>query len=358
LKKLDLYIIRKFIGTFVYSIILIISIAVIFDFSEKLDDFIERHAPAKAIIFDYYLNFIPYYVNLFSALFTFISVLYFTSRLAANYEIVAMLSSGISFKRIMFPYFVSATIIAIFSFILINYIIPPANKVRLQFENQYYKNPIQFNDRNIHKQIAPGIFVYMESYNNMVNLGYKFSLEKFDKHQLTYKLTSDYIRWDSTANKWHINNYSIRTFSGMRENLRAGVRLDTTINMHPEDFRRRSNSVISMTYKELNAFIEEQKMEGAGNIEASYIEKYKRFSFPFSTFILTLIGVSVASRKAKGGIGVSIGIGLLISALYILFMQVSSQFAISGSLSPLVAVWIPNAVFLVIAFVLYKLSPK
>ncbi len=371
MKKIDLYIIRKFLGTFIYTIILIISIAVIFDFSEKLDDFIERQAPMRAIIFDYYMNFIPYYINLFSSLFTFLSVIYFTSRLSANYEIVAMLSSGISMRRIMVPYMISATIISVFSLILINYIIPNSNKVRLEFENMYYKNAVQYTDRNIHKQISPGLFIYMESYNNTVNLGYKFSMERFENGLMVEKLNSDYIRWDSTKQKWEINNYIIRTFSaakisetannsltGLKETIKTGKKIDTTINLHPAVFKRRSNIIQSMNYHELNNFIKEQKMEGAGNIEASYIEKYKRFSYPFSTFILTLIGLSVAGRRSKGGIGMHIGLGLGLSAAYILFLQVSSQFAISGALSPLIAVWLPNVVFLIIGLVQYKFMPK
>lgn len=358
MKKIDIYIIKKFLGTYIYSIILIISIAVVFDLSEKLDDFIEKHASLHAIIFDYYFNFIPYYVNLFSAFFTFISVLFFTSQMSYNYEIVAMLSNGISYRRIMRPYMISAALLAILTFYLINFIIPNANKVRLAFENTYIKSPYKNKDNNIHRQISPGVFIYMEGYNNQINMGYKFSMERFEKHKLVSKLLSEYIMWDTTKHKWTVNNYYIRKFTDTNEKIITGVRMDTVFNLQPEDFSRRQNVVQSMNLYELNKYIDGQLMEGSTSVESSLIEKYRRYSYPFSTFILTLIGVSVASRQSKGGIGLHIGIGLGITATYILFMQITSQFAISGSVSPLLAVWIPNIIFSVVALILYKLAPK
>jgi lipopolysaccharide export system permease protein len=356
---LDWYIIKKFLGTFFFIIALIVSIAVVFDLSEKLDNFLENSAPLNKVIFDYYLNFIPYFAVLFSPLFTFVTVIYFTSRLAYNTEIIAILSSGVSFRRLLVPYFISAFLLTVFAFTLNNYVIPHANARKLAFEDLYYHDaPKTFRDKNIHKQILPGIFVYLESFDTHNNAGRKFSMEKFEDGKLASKLLSEEIRWDSLKGKWTIYNYYIREFHGESQTLVQGKMLDTTINMSPEEFRRRDNSFEAMNLGELNRFIREQKMQGAGNVDAYLIEKYRRFSFPFSAFILTLIGVSVSSKKVKGGIGMQLGVGLLISFSYIVFMQFSSQFAINGSLSPLIAVWIPNIVFAIVAVFLYRMAPK
>jgi len=260
---------------------------------------------------------------------------------------------------ILLPYFISAFALTIFSFVLYNFVIPHANARKLQFEEMYYhSSPRQVRERNIHKQIEPGIFVYIESFSTTSNIGRKFSIEKFEDGKLVSKLFSDEIRWDSTKNKWHIRNYYIRDFNSESQTIHDGRSLDTTINLTPEEFRRRDNAVEAMNLGELNRFVREQKLQGTPDIDLYLIEKHRRFSFPFSTFILTMIGVSVSSKKVKGGIGMQLGIGLLISFAYIGFLQFSSQFAISGAFSPFVAVWIPNIIFTVIAVFLYRLAPK
>ncbi len=356
---LDWYIIKKFLGTFFFTIALILAIAVIFDLSEKIDNFLENNAPLKKIIFDYYLNFIPYFAVLFSPLFTFVSVIYFTSRMAYNTEIIAILSSGVSFNRLLVPYFISAFALTVFAFTLNNFVIPHANARKLAFEDLYYhSSPKEFSERNIHKQISPGIFVYLENFDTRNNVGRKFSIEHFENGKLKSKLLSDEIRWDSLKNKWSIMNYYIRDFHDDTQTITQGRSIDTTLNMSPEEFRRRDNAVEAMNLGELNRFIRNQKMQGAEDIDAYLIEKHKRFSFPFSAFILTLIGVSVSSKKAKGGIGMQLGVGLLISFSYIVFMQFASQFAINGSLSPFVAMWIPNILFAIVAVFLYRLAPR
>ncbi|MDP4225359.1 MAG: LptF/LptG family permease [Bacteroidota bacterium] len=360
LKLIDRYIIKKFLGTFIFAILIIISIAVIFDISEKIDDFLERGATMKQIVFDYYLNFIPYFAVLFSSLFTFISVIFFTSKMAYNTEIIAILNSGMSFYRMLVPYFVSALILATFSFMMSNYVLPYANAKRLDFEEHYlHEKPVSFDDQNIHKQVKPGVFIYMESYSNITNVGYKFSIEKYNKDgQMISKLMSDYITWDSLKSKWSIKNYYIRNINGLKEQIINGSSIDTTLSITPSDFRRRDNYVETMSLSQLNKYIAEQKMQGAENIDALIIEKDKRLAFPLSTFILTLIGVSLSSRKVRGGIGMQIGLGILLSFAYILFLQFSSQFAISGTFSPLLAAWIPNIIFSIIALFLLKVAPK
>ena len=353
LKTIDLYIIKKFLGTFFYAIVLIISIAMVFDISENLDEFISKDATIHQIIFDYYLNFIPYFANLFSSLFTFIAVIYFTSKMAYNSEIIAILSSGVSYHRLMRPYIISAFIIAAFSFSLGAYIIPPANKKRIDFRSTYINNDRNYLERNIHRQLSPGVYIYMQSYNTTNDVGYKFTIEKFKDGELESKLTSDYIKWDREHKKWVIHNYFIRDIDGYKESITTGAAIDTTLNMKPEDYRVVKNQVETMTLPQLSKEIKDMKMRGVNSISYE-IEKHKRISGPFSAFILTLIGASLASRKVKGGIGLHLGLGILFSFSYIMFMQVSTVFAISGSVPPVLAAWIPNFIFGGLAIYLYR----
>jgi len=359
LKILDIYVIRKFLSTFLLAIALILSIAVIFDLSEKIDDFIESGAKLNAILFDYYLNFIPYFAVLFSSLFTFIAVIYFTSRLAYNTEIIAILNSGMSFRRFLVPYWISATLIASVSFYLSDQVIPNANKVKLDFEEQYVKKtPINFKTKDFHRQIEPGIYVYLHSYSNVSKVGYQFTIEKFEDGELVSKMFADQIIWDTTSNKWRARRYYIRDIDGLNETITEGKQIDTTLAMHPDDFKMRLTIVETMSLKELDEFIKKQKMQGETNITTYQIERQNRLAFPFSTFILTLIGVAVSSRKMRGGIGLQIAIGVVISFTYILFSQFSKQFAIGGMLPVMAAVWLPNIVFMIVAIFLMRLAPR
>lgn len=355
-KTIDYYITKKFLGTFFYTIGLILSIAIVFDISENLDEFISKDVPAKAIFFDYYLNFIPYFANLFSPLFTFIAVIYFTSKMAFNTEIIAILSSGVSYARLMRPYLVSAFIIACFSFVLGNFIIPPANKTMINFRNQYIKDTRLNVERNIHRQIEPGLYIYMQSFNSN-NVGYRFTMERFEDAVLKEKLTAQNIRWDKTTQKWIINSYWKRIIHEDYEELEKGYRIDTTLNMSPNDFAQLKNEMETFTTPNLINEIEMMKMRGVNYIEWE-IEKHKRMANPFSAFILTLIGASLASRKVKGGLGLHLGLGLAQAFSYILFMQISTVFAISGSTPPFIAVWIPNLFFAVIAFFVYRWAAR
>lgn len=358
MKLLDKYIIKKFLGTFVFSMSLIILIVVVFDISEKIDDFVGKEAPLKAIIFDFYFNYIPYIVNLFVHLFTFIAVIFFTSQMASRTEIVAILSSGISYRRFLFPYMLSATVIASLSLYLNNYVIPHATQKRIAFEDKYIRDEYHNNDRNIHKQISPGNYIYMERFNSDENTGYKFSIEKFSKGKLFYKLMAENIRWDSVKSNWTINNYYIRYIDGMDEYIKKGIKTDTTLAFTPKEFGRKDNTVETMDYDELTAYIESERLKGADNIESYEIVNYRRFAFPFATFILTLIGVSIASRKIRGGIGMHIGLGIAISFTFIMLMQISTTFAAGGLVSPLIAVWIPNILFSFLAWFLLSKAQK
>jgi lipopolysaccharide export system permease protein len=357
-KILDRYIIRKFLGTFFLALSLIMAIAVLFDVSEKMDDFIERKAPLGAIIFDYYFNFIPYFANLFAPLFVFISVIFFTARMAANTEVVAILNSGVSFRRLLWPYFLTAAFLALLSYYFNGWVIPHSNKIKLAFENTYIKKPVEFRDRNIHRQVAPGEFIYLESYNNIYNTGYRFSMEKYVNGKRTFFLNSERVRWDSVSGKWSIEDYYIRTVNGYHETLRQGQRLDTVLPMKPSEFKYRLNIIEAMDNSALNAFIGEQQSQGVANVSAYQIEKYRRQALPFSTFILTLMGVALSSRKVRGGIGLQLGLGITLSFTYIMFMQISTTFATGGNLSPAIAVWLPNFFYAGLSLYLARVAPK
>ncbi len=355
-KTIDFYITKKFLGTFFYAIALILSIAIVFDISENLDEFLSKDIPGKVIVTDYYMNFIPYFANLFSPLFTFIAVIYFTSKMTYNTEIIAILSSGVSYRRLMRPYLVSALILAAFSFLLGNYVIPPANKTLNNFRYKYIDNKRVVTERNIHRQIEPGVYIYMQSFN-VNNVGYKFTLEKFEGAELKEKISADNIRWDKDSEKWVINNYVKRYIHEDGESFAKGYRLDTTLNMAPGDYRVIKNQMETYTTPALKQEIKQMKMRGVNSVEWE-IENHKRVAGPFSAFILTIIGAGLASRKIKGGLGLHLGLGLLFAFSYILFMQISTVFAISGSTSPLVAVWIPNIGYSIIAFFVFRWAAR
>ncbi len=355
---LDRYIIKKFLGTFFYCIVLLLSIIIVFDIQEKFDDFIEKKAPLNEIVFDYYVNFAPYYANMFMFLFIFISVIFFTSKLAGNSEIIAILSAGISFRRLLVPYFESALLLAVLSFLLSAYVIPPATEIRLRFENTYVKKAYVNNSLNIHRQIDDSTRIYMRNYVASSNVGNKFSWEKYDGKVMTEKLMSDQIQWDTTTNKWRITNYYIRYILPNGDSIATGRTMDTLISMKPTDFNSRLNQIETLTSDELHEYIEDQRRRGSGNIEAFQVESYKRIAFPFACFILTLIGVTLSCKKVRKGIGINLGLGLLLSFSYILFMQIFTQFAIGSTLPPLLAVWIPNIIYTIIGIILYLKAPK
>lgn len=357
LKKIDTYIIGKFLGTYIYSIILIISISVVFDLTEKLDDFFDNNAPLNAIVFEYYLNFIPYYVNMFSPLFTFIAVIFFTSKMASNTEIVAILASGVSFRRMMLPYFVSAFLISSLAFYLGGYVIPNSTAKMLDFEDQYIKKKRLDNARNVQMMVKKGVIMYIERFEVASNTGYKFSLEKFENKKLVSRLTAETIQWDS-AYHWKLSNYLQRDFNGMRETIKKGNSMDTTINVEPREFFITSTESVQLSNSELSSYLKRQKKRGVGNIQGFENEYYKRFSMPLAAFIMTLMGVSLSSRKVRGGIGIHLGAGLALSSIYILFSTFSTSFSVNGLMSPFVAVWIPNIVFLLIGIYLYVKAPK
>ena len=358
-KKLDVYIVTKFITTFFIALILIIGIVIIFDISEKIDNFVAKEAPLKAVVFDYYLNFIPYFMNMFSPLFVFITVIFFTSKMAADSEIIAILSCGISFHRMMVPYIFSATLIALLSLCLNLFIIPDANKTRLEFENQYVKTRFKSVGRNVHYQISPGEFVFAESFSSWNNTAYRFTLEKIVDNKLVSKISAESAVYNEEKDVWTLKKYFIRDYNDdLTDRIRSGKQLDTTLALSSKDFYLTEKTVETLNYNELNNLIDTQKMRGDANVKFALIEKNTRFALPFSAFILTIMGVALSSKKRRGGIGWNIGIGIALAFTYILFLRFSQMFVHTDTLPPAIALWLPNVVFAIIAGFLYRIAPK
>jgi lipopolysaccharide export system permease protein len=358
MNKIDKYIIKKFLGTFFYSLLLLLLVVIVIDFSEKIDDFIQNDLSFLTIISEYYLHFLPYFANLFSPLFIFISVVFFTSRLASNSEIIAIFNSGMSFKRFLRPFVISAVFLSVLSFILGSYVIPISNKYRIDFQNKYLKSQKQIYRKNIHVQKTKNHYYYLDGYNKKKNIGHRFSIENFENGKLTKKLRSESIQWNKETKKWTLNKYEIRTFHENGETITPSKKLrkttDTTLMLLPSDFTVQGNQAETMNLKELNENIESETIKSSGKAKFYKIEKHKRIAFPFAIIILTIIAVSLSSKKKKGGIGTNMGLGLIISFSYILFFQFSSTLSINGNLEPWIAVWIPNILYIFLGILLLR----
>ena len=359
--RLDWYIIRKFIGTYIFSIVLIISIALVFDFNENLSKFTKYHAPWRAIVFDYYANFIPYYSNLFSPLFVFIAVIFFTSRLAGNSEIIAMLSSGVSFRRLMRPYMISCVLIASVTFYLNSFVIPHGTVIRQNFESLYRNSKKNTSAENVQLQVGKGTVAYIQHYDDRYKRGYGFSLDKFEGKKLVSHMTAMEIQYDTIADAkyhWKATNWKTRTLVGLRERIVTGDVKDTVILMEPTDLVYSKGQQETFTSPELLDYISKQTSRGSGNVVQYEVEFHKRIAMSFSSFILTIIGLSLSARKRKGGMGLYLGIGLGLSFGYIMLQTVSSTFAINAGTPPVLAAWIPNLIFAFIAYFCYRHAPR
>lgn len=352
MKRLDLYIIRKFLGTFFLSIVLILSIAIVFDLTEKMDDFYENQVSLKEIVFDYYLNFLPYYLDMFSQLFIFISVIFFTSKMAGNSEVIAILAAGVSYERFLRPYLVTAAFLFVFSFALGGWVIPRASGKMLAFTDKYIEKFTRENARNVQMVVEEGTVLYIESFQMRTHIGYRASFEHFEGKTLTQRIIAERIR-HVEGYTWRLENYTERQFDGMREHLVQGQAKDTIIPVLPEELFYTAEHAQQMTNPELYNYIQKLRERGAGNVKAFETEWYTRFAGPLGAFIMTLLGMTLSSKKVRGGMGKNLGIGITLTALYILFSTVSTTFSVSGVMSPFMSVWLPNIVFLIIAFVLY-----
>lgn len=354
---IDRYILKKFLGTYFLATLLLLLVIAMFDTTEKLDAFLV--APLKETLFDYFSSFLPYFANMLSPLFVFISVIFFTTKLADNSEIIAMLSSGITFNRLLRPYMIGAAIIAAMTFALSNYIIPPSNEKRIAYTNKYVRNKAVVYGSNIQLMVRPGEVAYFGRFDNTTKQGYRFSLDKFEGKAIVSRLTASSVEYDSTRMyHWKLKDYMIRDFDGMNEKIRKGVTLDSIIPIEPKDFLISANDQEMLTTPQLKEYIKKQKMRGVANIKSFEIEKEKRLAQTAAAFILTLIGMSLSAKKIKGGMGINIGIGLALSFSYILFSTITSSFAINGYTSPAVAMQIPNILYLIIGIILYRRASK
>lgn len=361
ISRLDRYIIGKFIGTYIYAIILIISISIVFDVNENLAKFTQYHAPLKAIVFDYYMNFVPYFANLFSPLFVFIAVIFFTSKLAGNSEIIAMLAAGISFKRLMRPYMISCVLISALSFYLSAYVIPHGTVIRQNFETMYKNKKRVTAADNVMLQVGKGVIAYIQHYDNSMKKGYGFSLDRFEDKKLVSHMTAMEVQYDTISDSkyhWTVNNWKIRELRGLREHITSGISKDTIIQMEPTDLVYSKGQQETFTSPELKEYISKQIDRGSSNVVQYQVEYHKRIASSFASFILTTIGLSLSSRKRKGGMGMYLGIGLALSFTYILLQTVSSTFAVNADAPPILAAWIPNLIFAVVAWFCYRKAPN
>ena len=346
---------RQFLGTFIFAILLLSAIVIVFDINEKLDAMIT--APLQSTVFQYFMNFLPSIITQFAPLFVFISVIFFTSKLADHSEIIAILSSGISFKRLMVPYLASAGIIAATTLFLSLYVIPPANVQRIEYTNRWVDNKRVDFGENIQLQVRPGVMAYLARYDNTLRRGYRFSLDEYDGTRLKSRLTAQEVRYD-TLGTWTLNRYTSRDFNVLSERRRTGSTLDTVLGVEPRDFLISKNDQEMLTTPQLDEYITKQRKRGVANIQQFELEYERRYAMAAAAFILTIIGVSLSSRKVRGGMGLNIGIGLVLSFTYILFMTVTQTFAVSGYTSPRVAMWIPNIVYAFIAIFLYRRAAR
>ncbi|MCI0921599.1 LptF/LptG family permease [Sphingobacterium rhinopitheci] len=357
---IDRYIFKKYMTTFLFTVGVFIVVIVIFDISEKLDDFLKNKASFTDVLFKYYaLGSVPFFLNMLTPLMNFIAVIFFTSKMADQTEIVPILNGGMSFNRMLRPYMYGAFVIFLFTLISNLYILPFTNKLKVNFENVYVKpHKITTDTRATHMQIDSNTYVYIDNFDTRSSIGYGFVLEKFNDNELTEKLMADRITWDSVSNKWRIENYTNRLIVGLTEKMEKGDSRDTTLDMRPKDFEVYENIFTAMTTSELNSRIVKEETRGTGMMTDLLLEKYKRWIHPFSVFILTVMAVALSSKKVRGGIGLSLGIGIGLSFAFLVFNQFSTMFALKGGLSPIIAVLIPSLTFLILGLILLKKAPK
>lgn len=359
MKLLDRYLFKRFLTTYLFSVVVIVLIILVIDFVEKNDDFLEKSAPMRSILLDYYLNLAPYWANYVSPLMLFISTVFFTAQLASHTEIIAMLTSGISFKRIMVPYVLGASVVALFTFLLMGWVLPGMNKTRIAFENEYIKDKYYFNERDYHLAIEKNTYVYFSSYNNDSKTAYDFSIDKFEDNELIEKLSARRIIWVDSLEKWRIESFSVRKLGIMKDELFfSQVPKDTSLAIYPSDFESTHALYETYTIPELIDKINLIEKRGNEGIESFQLELYQRFANPFAAIILAIMALIVSSRKRRGGVGVQIAVGFVLAFIYILFFIMVKAIAESGNMSPLLAVWLPNLVFGSITTLMYFTVPR
>ena len=360
LKVIDRYIIKKYLGTFVFTLGIFVIVTVVFDISEHLDNFLKNNSSLKEIAFKYYAGFIPYYMNLLSPLINFLAVIFFTAKMANQTEIVPILSGKVSFNRFLRPYFICATLIFIVSFFANIYLIPFTNKLKITFENSHNFNSDDPTKSEVHIQLDKHTFVYLQSYDPTIHTGYQFVLEKFDNDQLREKLVANTISYDSLKRVWTIGSYTVKYVNGLKEKWvdKLNQKKDTVLDMRPTDFIKYDNVYSAMSTSDLSKSIEREELRGTGELKEMQYEKYQRFIYPLSSYVLTLIGVSISSRKVRGGIGLPLGIGIFLCFAYIVVGRFALVFAVKGNWPPLLAVCMPNGLFGLVGYYLLSKAPK
>jgi lipopolysaccharide export system permease protein len=366
MKIIDKYILKKILTTFFYVVLILVSIVAVIDLTEKMDKYSRNNLDALTIL-GYYRDYIPWIAGLITPITVFIAIVYVTSQMAARTEIIAILSSGVSFRRFLLPYFIGSLILAVISFYLNGWIIPKSNRSRLDFEMRYLNKTYYFDKKNIHMQVEPNVYLYLQSYNNQSNIGYQFSLERFKDNRLIEKLTSDNIAWDSVKHKWTLKYWQkkmvdslflVKNRTQAKALIESGEALDTTLSITPNDFGNDQSKYDGMTINELGRHIKKMKFRGATGVEAFETEEHIRYAAPFTIFVLVFMGVIVSSKKSRGGTGFQIALGFLLSFIFILFFMMTRTFAEAGSLSPFLAAWLPNISFGCIAMAMYKFVPR
>ncbi|SKC40517.1 LptF/LptG family permease [Ohtaekwangia koreensis] len=378
MKLLDKYILKQFLSTFFFVVLILLAVISVIDMTDKMDKFAKAQLTSGQI-FGYYLDFIPWIGSLVTPITIFIATVYVCSRMAGRTEVIAILSAGISFRRMMLPYFMGSFVIAILSFVLNGWIIPNSNKSKLAFEVQYLKNKYYYDKQNIHIQVGPDVYLYMKSYNNTNNTGYQFTLERFEDNKMIEKLTANRVEWDTTKKKWTLRDWRLHKIQSIFEktsgpestpgletskrvtvadSTKSGATMDTALVIHPKEFESDYRKYDGMTLNELNKYIKTLRSRGSTGIEVYEVERYTRYTSPFTIFILVFMGVIVSSRKSRGGTGLQIALGFLLSFIFILFFTLFRTFAENGSLPPQISVWIPNIIFGIISLVMYKYVPR
>ncbi|RZK78814.1 MAG: YjgP/YjgQ family permease [Pedobacter sp.] len=360
-KILDWYIISKYLGTFLYTLTLFVVIIIIFDLSEKLDDFLTAKLTFWQVISLYYAGSIPFYVNMLSPLINFIAVIFFTAKMADQTEIVPILSGGVSFNRFLQPYFISAFIIFAFNLASNLYILPYTNRLKNSFENTYVKKNDPSSKINIHMRLDEHTFIYMDNFDNKTLIGTKFNLDNFNGDIMTKKVVAEKIQYDSLKRVWRLTNYSTRYIKGLKEHMvngAYGATKDTILDMRPDDFSAYDNIFENLSNRELSEKIKKEQIRGSGIENDLLFEQYKRWLSPLSAFVLTLIGVALSSRKVRGGVGLPLGIGILLSFGYIVLGQFAKMFSLKGGISPLFSVLAPTLIFGALGYYLLRKAPK
>ncbi|EPR65143.1 LptF/LptG family permease [Cyclobacterium qasimii] len=357
MKLLDKLIIKDFLKTYLFVVMMLILVVLVLDFTEKNDTYIRNDVPASEIL-QYMLNYGLYLNNLLTPITVFISVIFITSKMAGRTEIIAILSSGVSFVRMLVPFIMSAVLIAVISFLLNGWVLPVATAGVSQFRVEYLDKQQDLNQQNIHIKVATDLYAYMRRYFSSVDQGHDFTLEHIKDGKLISKFTAERLVWDTTKHVWNARDWRLRELNEMGETWTTGDAMDTTLSITPADFDLPLNHHETLKLPELSKQIIILEERGADNISFYKIEKYVRFMSPFAAILLTFIGVIVSAKKTRGGSGFKIALGFMLAFVYIILFLLSRTFAEAGTAYPILAVWIPNIVFGLTGLVLYKTVPR